>query len=130
MCYCGRGNTFEFCCLPIISGLSEAKTAEDLMRSRYSAYATIAVDYLIQSTHSSQRKNYSPQEIETWARSCTWQKLEIISTKNGSIGDTKGIVEFRASFSDENGKKQVHHERSDFVKENGKWYFLKGVINP
>lgn len=51
VCLCGGGE-FERCCMPIIDGSEQATTAERLMMARYSAYATGAIDFLEQSTHS------------------------------------------------------------------------------
>ncbi len=48
------------------------------MCSRYSAYAIQNADYLLATTHISERKYYSKIEILDWATSNSWQKLEII----------------------------------------------------
>lgn len=39
-CYCNSQKEFKDCCEPYIKGLEKAPTAEALIRSRYSAYAT------------------------------------------------------------------------------------------
>ncbi len=98
------------------------------MRSRYSAYAAVAVEYLVKTTHPSTRKFHDAETIESWARSCDWQKLEIISKTEGESKDKKGTVEFKAYFLDENKQSQIHHEKSDFRKELGKWFFVDGKI--
>ena len=92
------------------------------MRSRYSAYVMAAVDYLIDTTHVSLRANLVKKEIEQWAKTNNWLRLEII------YSDTF-IVEFKAYFRDRNGKKQVHHEKSTFVFENGSWYYVDGAFD-
>ena len=46
-CYCGNSIPFQDCCEPYIKGITNAPTAEKLMRSRYSAFATGAADYLV-----------------------------------------------------------------------------------
>ncbi len=89
------------------------------MKSRYSAYATHQADYLLSTTHSSQSKYYSKEEILNWATANQWQKLEIISA-------TENTVEFKAYFLDENRAKQVHHEFSTFKQENGSWFYVDG----
>ena len=98
------------------------------MRSRYSAYATVEVEYILRSTHPSTRKFHNAEAIENWARSNVWQKLEIVSKSEGEAQDKKGIVEFKAHFFDENGESQIHHERSNFQKELGKWFFVDGKL--
>ena len=98
------------------------------MRSRYSAYSIIAVEYLIKTTHPSTRKFHDGEAIENWARSNVWQKLEIVTKSGGETKDKKGTVEFKAYFLDGNHKPQIHHERSNFAKELGKWFFVDGVV--
>jgi SEC-C motif-containing protein len=121
-CFCGSDNPFSACCGPVIKGTITATSAEQLMRSRYSAYVMASVDYLIASTHISKRAQLSSKEILHWAKSNGWQKLEIISADTFT-------VEFKAHFRDRSGKKQVHHEKSTFVFENGSWFYLDGVFN-
>lgn len=127
-CYCCSGREFEDCCQPFIKGLAKPSTAEALMRSRYSAYATVEVEYILRSTHPSTRKFHNAESIKNWARSSVWQKLEIVSTDQGKAQDKCGTVEFKAYFLDENRQPQIHHETSNFAKELGKWFFVDGKI--
>lgn len=118
-CYCGSQESFESCCGLYISGVQKAPTALALMKSRYSAYATHQADYLLATTHSSERKQYSREEILDWATANKWKKLEIISA-------TENTVEFKAYFIDENNVNQVHYEFSTFKQENGSWFYVDG----
>jgi SEC-C motif-containing protein len=118
-CYCGSDKSFESCCNLYISGVQKAPTALALMKSRYSAYATHQADYLLATTHSSERKQYSREDILHWATVNKWQKLEIILA-------TENTVEFKAYFIDENNVNQVHHEFSTFKQENGSWFYVDG----
>ena len=127
-CYCGSGREFESCCQRFIKGIAKPLTAKVLMRSRYSAYVLVVVEYILRTTHPSTRKFHNAESIENWAKSSVWQKLEIISTKDGNPNDKEGIVEFKAYFLDVNRQPQVHHERSKFVRELGKWFFVSGEI--
>lgn len=127
-CYCCSDKNFEDCCQPFITGNKKISTAEELMRSRYSAYATVTVEYIVRSTHPSTRKFLSANEIEDWAKFSKWQKLEIISKTDGEAKDKKGFVEFKAYYMDENNQLQIHHETSEFRKELGKWFFFNGKI--
>jgi SEC-C motif-containing protein len=120
-CFCGSDVSFSQCCGPIIAGHVHAASAEKLMRSRYSAYVTTAIDYLIATTHASKRVFLDRKEIEHWAKSNVWQRLEIVSADTFT-------VEFNAFFKDKKGKTQVHHEKSTFVFEEGRWYYLDGVF--
>ena len=121
-CYCGSGQAFENCCKPYIIGERKPLTAEALMRSRYSAYATGAIDYLINTTTSSERKYYSKKDIRRWALESQWQKLEIVNA-------TENTVEFKAYFLDKHMQSQIHHEKSIFVNENGSWFYKDGIFN-
>jgi SEC-C motif domain protein len=127
-CYCCSGREFEDCCQPFISGLAKPVTAEDLMRSRYTAYATLRVEYILRTTHPSTRKFHEPQAIERWAKTNRWQKLEILSTTKGNSSDKQGTVEFKAYYLDADQQPQIHHENSSFRKELGKWFFVDGKI--
>jgi SEC-C motif-containing protein len=118
-CYCGLEKIFQDCCEPIIKGIQKAPTAESLMRSRYSAYATHQADYLLESTHISERKYYSRSEILLWATSNQWLQLEILKS-------TETTVEFKAYFLDSKLQKQIHHELSTFKLENGSWFYVDG----
>jgi len=120
-CYCGRELSFENCCQPIIEGIQNAATSEELMRSRYSAYCIQAADYLVATTHASTRKFHKKAAILAWSKSNTWLKLEIISS-------AENTVEFKAFYLDESLKAQVHHEKSTFVFENGKWFYVDGLF--
>ena len=120
-CYCGNLLTFENCCQPIINGIKKANSAEELMRSRYSAYCTQEADYLVNTTHLSTRKFHKKAAILDWSQSNNWLKLEVIVA-------TETTVEFKAFYVDENLKAQMHHEKSSFVFENGSWFYVDGIF--
>ena len=128
-CFCGSKKDFSTCCEPIINGENKAITAEQLMRSRYSAYVVVETKYLILSSHFSLSKNQNEDDIKLWAEENKWQKLEIISTHKGQAEDSRGEVEFKAFYIDLEGKLQVHNEKSTFVKEGDKWFYLSGIID-
>ena len=121
-CPCGRNKSIQECCIPIIEGKNEPVTAEDLMRSRYTAFTLANGAYLLKSHHSKTRKPNEKKAIESWAKSVTWIKLEVISTSQGQANDTIGKVEFKAFFL-ENGKIDSIHENSLFQRENDKWVY-------
>ena len=120
-CHCGSQKNFNECCEPIISGIEKATTALELMRSRYSAYATYAAEYLLDTTHVSERQYHTKYEILKWATSNQWLQLEIIKA-------TENTVEFKAYFLDIEGQKQIHHEFSTFILENGSWFYVGGTF--
>lgn len=98
------------------------------MRSRYSAYVVVDVEYLLRSTHPSTRKYYNAESIRQWAETSKWQKLEIEAVVGGGAKDKQGIVEFKGYYLDMNQNLQIHHERSNFLKELGKWFFVSGKV--
>lgn len=98
------------------------------MRSRYSAYAMANVDYLIRTTHHSKVAFHDTNSIENWAKSNLWQKLEIVFKDHGNVEDSIGIVEFKAHYFDLQLQSHIHHERSNFKKELGEWFFVDGEI--
>ncbi len=130
MCFCGADKPFSACCELIIQGKTPAQTAEQLMRSRYSAYASIEPAYLIRTKHTTLLKSQNEADIKAWAKENKWQKLEIISVKNGQADDTTGEVEFKAYFVDYQDTMQVHHEKSSFIKEREEWFYINGIIDP
>lgn len=103
--------------------MTDAKTAEQLMRSRYSAFVLANGDYLMQSHHASTRPLKEKKSIIKWAKSVQWLKLEIIEISKGTENDTEGTVTFNAYFN-ENGKADIIHEKSAFVKEDNHWTYL------
>lgn len=118
-CCCGSAVPFQECCQKYINGVQKAPTALALMKSRYVAYCSHQADYLVNTTHISQRKFYSKADILHWATANEWQKLEIISS-------TENTVEFKAYYLDEIKQIQIHHEFSTFKQENGSWFYVDG----
>ncbi len=124
-CPCGSGRDFKSCCEPLIMGKMDAPTAEALMRSRYTAYVKGSVDY-IEATHKREAQDsVSREETAKWSRESTWHGLKIVSTEKGGIADDWGKVEFIASYS-QGGRKEDHHEISEFKKTGGRWYYDTG----
>src|ERR1700726_2561134 len=122
-CPCGSGAPFLNCCEPVIKGERESETAEELMRARYSAFATGAIDFIAATTHSSTRREVNIADITEWSQSSIWQGLQIIDTS--SIDENRARVSFEARFTQQ-GKEQHHREKSLFEREDGKWRFVTG----
>ena len=125
-CPCGRSMAYEACCGLVHANIHNAITAEDLMRSRYSAFTQANGDYLMQSHHTTTRPINEKEAIVAWAKSVRWGKLEVLNTALGQEADLEGVVEFKAHFI-EDGQADVIHETSFFTKENGHWVYVKGV---
>jgi SEC-C motif-containing protein len=97
------------------------------MRSRYSAYATHAIDYIIDTCISNGRTDIDRKETAAWSEKSTWLGLKIVSTEKGGPGDTEGTVEFEASY-ERDGLKDVHHETGRFKKTDGRWFYTEGSV--
>lgn len=90
------------------------------MRSRFSAYATKAYLYIIDTYAAEQRAHLSLDVISAHDEGTNWKRLEVINASSSQ-------VEFKA-FYIRAGKFYCMHERSEFVKENHRWRYLKGDI--
>lgn len=122
-CPCGIGEEYSSCCQPLHQGKAFAKTAEQLMRSRYAAFAKKQEQYVLDTWHSSMRnEEINLKKDPTW-----WIGLEIVDTVKGQAEDTTGEVEFIASYTIRKKPFKLH-ERSSFVKEGEQWFYVDGVI--
>lgn len=127
-CPCGSQKSIDACCGPIIGG-APAPTAEALMRSRYTAFTLDNLDYIEKSHAPEIRKDYNRSAAESITADSKWLGLEIRDVVGGGGDDDTGTVEFVTKFS-RGGEKFVHHELSNFRKENGDWYYVDGKMNP
>jgi SEC-C motif-containing protein len=118
-CYCGSNISFQECCHKYIISLKNPPSAEALMRSRYSAYVRQGVDYLVATTAFLQRQLLSKKDVLEWSQTNKWNKLEIIEA-------TSNMVEFKAFYIDSNNQSHIHHEKSTFIIEDGKWCYVDG----
>lgn len=125
LCPCGSNMAYAECCLPVIKGERPASTAEQLMRSRYSAYVKKEIGYILTSLHPDHRSDYDEKSTREWAESAEWLNFKILDTKKGGPEDQEGQVEFAVTFT-EQGIKREHHELSSFKKQGGNWYFTEG----
>lgn len=94
------------------------------MRSRFAAFRAGDVEWLQQTWHPSTR----PADLDL-SDNPRWRGLQIVDTVDGRAGDVHGVVEFRATYVDD-GRLGVLHERSRFVREDGRWFYLDGEIRP
>jgi SEC-C motif-containing protein len=122
-CPCGSGSDFADCCGPIIDGTRESETAEQLMRARYSAFVTGAIDFIVSSTHTRTRKEIDLDFVRQWSETSTWRGLEIFETK--VLNEDKAFISFEAQFT-QNGEEHHHREKSLFEREDGQWRFVTG----
>ncbi|SMF17830.1 SEC-C motif-containing protein [Azospirillum oryzae] len=124
-CPCCSGRSFEDCCGPILAG-EPAPTAEALMRSRYTAFVRHELDH-VERTHAPEiRDDFNRGEAERVAEESEWQRLDIL--RAAEEGDS-AVVEFQIQFR-KDGKDMRHHERASFRREDGRWLYVSGEVNP
>ena len=123
-CPCGTGLSLAECCGRFHDGTAAAGTAEQLMRSRYSAFVLGDAAYLLATWHSTTRPG--TLDLDPAVR---WTGLEVLATTGGSLLAAEGTVEFRASFVRE-GRVGAQHENSRFTRDGGPWRYLDGVSLP
>ncbi|WP_258872059.1 YchJ family protein [Thalassotalea euphylliae] len=123
-CPCGSGMTFLLCCQPFLTGAKYPVNAEQLMRSRFSAYSESHAQYIFDTyTQESQQTN-SVSDIEEWAKENIWLRLTV--HQHNPVAQP-AQVEFSAFY--------LHQERvyemrecSNFIKENEQWRYHDGEI--
>ncbi|WP_062077279.1 YchJ family protein [Demequina globuliformis] len=123
-CPCSSGDAFSECCRPLLRGEREAETAEQLMRSRYTAHVRRDVDYVLRTWHPDTRP--TPEKLGNLA-SPSWRGLDVAGTIDGESPDTEGTVTFAAHYETDDGEAGVLRETSTFVREDGRWIYLKGL---
>jgi SEC-C motif-containing protein len=120
-CPCGLG-LYADCCQPLHFGQRHAASAEQLMRSRYSAFAKQQINYIVQTTALGQQSALDVPAIQAWSESNQWLGLEVVQAQE-QLDKTHAQVEFKAHYHD-GQQAQTHHEISHFVKHAQQWYFL------
>jgi SEC-C motif-containing protein len=121
-CPCGSGAGYHVCCGPLHHGERHADTAEQLMRSRYAAFARGDSDYLFRTWHPRTR----PSDL-TLDAEIVWSALKVTDTSAGGADDDHGEVEFTARFTSE-GRPGAMHERSRFQRRAGRWVYVDGDV--
>lgn len=124
-CPCKSQVSYAACCMPFHYGRARPETAEQLMRSRFSAYFFRLVDYLVETTHPEARDSSLKDELERTIDQANWWKLTIVGSSKGGSDDKVGKVEFVADYSVD-GKPQQLHEISRFRRFKGAWKYLDG----
>ena len=126
-CFCGRTHKskialFGQCCGRYLDHFetTPAPDAESLMRSRYSAFVLERGTYLQQTWFSAQR----PADL-SFESNVKWLGLEVKAHR--MTGPTRAEVEFVAR-SRLKGIPTRLHELSHFVKEEGRWFYVDGIL--
>lgn len=123
-CPCGSGKKYKQCCEICHNGV-KAPNALMLMKSRYSAYASENVSYIIKTTHKNSPyfeadTNRWQSELKEYTREAIFTKLEILEFVDG---ENEAFVTFKAH---SNFGEQL--EKSRFIKENGIWFYVSAEL--
>lgn len=132
-CPCGGGPAaaaYGDCCRPLHRQERAAATAEQLMRSRYSAFALAEIDHLLRTQPSQQPQQERRRSLQATCRKLRWRGLEILATEAGGPGDLEGTVTFAAHYS-ASGRQGVLRECSRFGRAgghpDGAWLYLEAL---
>ena len=97
------------------------------MRSRYSAFATGAIDYIRDTQDPSNRNDFDRNAVSEWSRRSEWVGFDLLQVEAGGEGDEEGKIEFVARYRIK-GDEQAHHEVATFRRVDGRWYFVDGQM--
>lgn len=123
-CPCGRGRPYGQCCGPLHAG-APAADAEALMRSRYCAYVLGDAAYVLASWHPDTR----PQTLDLEDTASTrWLGLDV--KRHTPLDADQATVEFVARYRVGGGSAFRLHEISRFVRQDGRWYYVDGILPP
>lgn len=128
ICPCGSSLPYSSCCEHYHLGTALAETAEKLMRSRYSAFVNQNIDYLLKTHHPSQQAANERESLSQSISQTLWLGLHIRETTQGTPNDETGTVEFVAEYKVASGSAGLLCEKSNFIKEDGVWFYLNGEI--
>lgn len=123
LCPCKSQKSYGQCCLPFHNGQARPDTAEQLMRSRYSAYFFRLSDYLVDTTHPDTREKGLKAELEKMIHRVNWRFLTVVGCSKGGVDDKVGKVEFNAVYYIGDQANELH-ERSRFKRHKGAWKYL------
>ena len=120
-CPCGTGRDYAACCGRYHAG-DAAPDAEALMRSRYSAFVLQNEPYLRASWHP----DTCPVDLhlDDASGSTTWLGLSV--KRHRITGPDTAEVEFVARYRIGGGSAVRLHERSRFVRRDGRWLYVDG----
>lgn len=115
-CPCGSGLPYAQCCGPLLSMERQAATAEELMRSRYTAHVFVNAEHLWRTWDGRTR----PEQVQL--DDTRWLGLEVLEVVDGGVDDATGVVDFVARH--EGGELA---ERSEFTRRGGRWFYTKEI---
>ena len=122
-CPCGSGRPFQACCQPILQRARPAANAEELMRSRFTAHVVLDLEHLHRTDLETAKTPFVP---DTDAPDLTWTRLVVHAHEPGARPDL-AYVDFTAYFVTGQAPEQPLHEKSEFRRVDGTWYYTRAV---
>lgn len=126
-CPCGSGKRYVFCCGLFHKGQAIPETAEELMRSRYCAYAMNDLTYIKNTMQGKAALGFSDTVNDNEKDSHQLLGLDVIRHIKDKKNPRHAFVEFRALHQFQ-GKCSVIQELSEFYRIDGKWFYVDGII--
>ncbi|MBI5936473.1 MAG: SEC-C domain-containing protein [Betaproteobacteria bacterium] len=123
-CPCGSGRAHAACCGPYLARTALPDTAEQLMRSRYSAYVLLDADYLLATWHPDTRPAALDLDEDPPPK---WLGLDV--KRHEAQDASHATVEFVARYK-VNGRALRLTECSRFERLGDRWYYRDGRIDP
>jgi SEC-C motif-containing protein len=121
-CPCGSGQLFEACCEPILTHQRPAATAEQLMRSRFTAHVAGDEAHLHRTYQGTASQPYVATPPEP---TIPWTRLVIHAHEPGSSAD-QAFVDFTAFYL-ENNVELALQEKAEFRRTAGEWIYTRAV---
>ena len=127
-CYCCADLPFSACCEPFLTHKKIPDTAEKLMRSRFSAYATKNFEYVLRTYAADKQANLNINTLAENAENIIWFALRIDDTNNIPLtSNATDTVTFTAFYFENKNIFQLH-ETSNFVVEDNQWRYYDGKL--
>ncbi len=117
-CPCGMGRRYAECC-GRFHHVAVPQRADELMRSRYSAYALGIEQYVLDTWHPSTR----PASLDLAADQQGMKWIDLDVKRHEQIDENHAIVGFVARYK-VGGRAHRMHETSRFVREDGRWFYV------
>lgn len=132
-CPCHSGLRLHLCCGPIVRGEREAADPEALMRSRYTAFATGAVEHLWRTLAHDHADRARPRdevlaELRRACRSNRYRRLRILDRSGADPAGLARVLFHAAIF--ESGRDLSFVELSRFRHDGTGWRYLGGDLRP
>jgi SEC-C motif domain protein len=126
-CPCGSLQKYKKCCKTFHDKITFPKTALELMKSRFTAFAVENADYIISTTHNDNPDftsdiNSWKKDILNFSQNTNFEKLEILDVIDQ---EEESFVTFKATLK-QNAKDISFTEKSRFLKDGEKWLYVDG----